>query len=54
MPRLAFRLDILDELAPFVHFVLDVLNDCFPLGLNRLFNLLLEVVALRVVLGNVF
>lgn len=51
--RLALRLCLLDELAPLVHFVLDVLNEHSPLGLNSLFNLHLELIALGIVLRYV-
>ena len=51
---LALSLCLLDQLVALAHLFLYRVNECLPLGLDSIFDLLLEGGALRVILGYVF
>ncbi len=54
MFSLAFRLGLLDDLVSLVHLISRILYERLPHVAYSIFNLLLEVLALWIVLGNVF
>ena len=53
MLRLALRLFTFHELLAFARLISHIINEHFPCVSYSIFNLLLELIALRVVLGNV-